>query len=323
MAMDKLHLYSFVLVAAAMAAHGAHAADSFPDRPIRILQGFSAGGISDTLARLVGDQMQRTLGQPIIVETRPGGGGIVAMTAVTGATPDGHTLLLGNSAITISPNRREKLPFDPMKAFIPVSMIGTSPSVLVANPAFGPKSVPELITYAKSHKGKVDCATSGVGTSNDLAVHLMNTMSAISLTPVRYKGSGPSLTAAVANETPLSFAPLLAAIPHVKQGRLRALGMSSAKRNPALPDVPAISESIPGYEAVGFYSIVAPRGVPAARVKKLHDAINAALGIPEVRKRMESYGVDVTVMTREQFADFMRKDAEKWKKLVHDAQLAL
>lgn len=299
------------------------AADVYPRRPIRIVQGFSAGGISDTLARIVGEKLEKRFGQPVIVETRSGGGGIVGMEAVVDATPDGYTLLLGNSAITISPNRKEKLRFDPLRAFVPVSMIGTAPSILLANPAVPASSVAELITYVKAHPGKVDCATSGVGTSNDLAVHLLNHMAHIKITNIPYKGSGPSLTAAVANETPLSFAPVLAAIPHVKQGRLKALGVSSLKRNHAFPDVPAIAETIPGYEDVGFYSIVAPRGVPNTVIELLHREINAALALPDVQTRLTNLGLDVPTMTRSEFGEFIAKDARKWQELVRETNVAL
>jgi len=299
------------------------AADVYPRRPIRIVQGFSAGGISDTLARIVGEKLEKRFGQPVIVETRSGGGGVVGMEAVVDATPDGYTLLLGNSAITISPNRKEKLRFDPLRAFVPVSMIGTAPSILVANPAVPASSVAELITYVKAHPGKVDCATSGVGTSNDLAVHLLNHMAHIKITNIPYKGSGPSLTAAVANETPLSFAPVLAAIPHVKQGRLKALGVSSLKRNHAFPDVPAIAETIPGYEDVGFYSIVAPRGAPNTVIELLHREINAALALPDVQTRLTNLGLDVPIMTRSEFGEFIAKDARKWQELVRETNVAL
>ncbi len=310
-------------VGAASAVHTAHAEESFPSRPIRIIQGFSAGGISDTLARIVGEKVERRLGQPIIVEARSGGGGIVGMSAVIDATPDGYTLLLGNSAITISPNRRQKLPFDPLKAFVPVSMIGTAPSILVANPSLPIASIRELIDYAKANPGKTDCATSGIGTSNDLAVHLLNHMAGVRIVNVPYKGSGPSLTAAVSNETPLSFAPVLAAIPHVREGRLKGLGVSSLKRNAAFPDVPAIAESVPGYEDVGFYSIVAPRDVPPRLIRLLHKEINAALALPDVNKRLVNLGLDVAIMTREEFAAFIAQDAKKWKDLVSAASLSL
>jgi tripartite-type tricarboxylate transporter receptor subunit TctC len=309
------------LAGAAIGAQFAHAAEKYPYRPIRIIQGFSAGGVSDTLARIVGDKLGERLGQPIVVEARPGGGGIVGMTTVLGATPDGYTLLLGNSAITVSPNRKDKLPFDPMKMFVPVSMIGTAPSILLANPSMPVSSVTELIAYAKTMPGKVNCATSGIGTTNDLGVHLLNYMAGIKIINVPYKGSGPSLVAALGNETPLSFAPLLPAIPLVKQGRLKAIGMSGLKRNQALPNVPTIAEGLPGYDDVGFYSIVASRDVPKPVIELLHKEINKVLALPDVQTHLNSLGLDVGIMTRGEFADFIRKDAEKWAELVHKGNL--
>ncbi len=319
----RLGLGACGLLALAAAACANAADEKYPYKPIRIIQGFSIGGISDTLARIVGEKLGERLGQPIIVEARPGGGGLLYMMYVAQATPDGYTLLLGNSTITVSANRTDKPPFDPMKMFVPVSMIGTAPSILMANPATPVHSIAGLIQYAKSNPGKVNCATSGVGTTNDLAVHLLNSMAHVDIVTVPYKGSGPSLLAALSNETPLTFGPLLPAIPHVKAGRLQALGVSSAKRNAALPDVPAIAETLPGYEDVGFYSIMAQHEVPAPIVELLHANINAVLALPDVQKLLTQQGLDVEIMTRPQFANFLAEDAKRWKDLVQVAHLVL
>lgn len=304
-----------------MCANGAEPA--FPERPLRIIQGFSVGGISDTLARVVGDKLGRRLGQVVVVEARPGAGGLVSMRAVLDATPDGYTLLLGNSAITVSPNRRDRPPFDPMKVFVPVSMIGTAPSIILSNPSAPVTSMRELIEYAKVHPGDVDCATSGIGTTNDLGVHLLNFMAGVRILNVPYKGSGPSLNAVLSDETPLSFAPLLPSIPHVRTGRLRGIAVSSLKRNPALPDVPSVAETLPGYEDVGFYGIVAQHEVPMPIIELVHREINEVLAMPDVRTQLENFGLDVNVMTRKEFADFMRNDAEKWAGLVRKGHLVL
>jgi tripartite-type tricarboxylate transporter receptor subunit TctC len=308
----------------AACAQLARAADGkYPYKPIRIIQGFSIGGISDTLARIVGDKLGARLGQAVVVEARAGAGGIVGMTAVAGATPDGYTFLLGNAIMTISPNLKQKPPFDPMTMFVPVSMIGTAPSVLMANPSMPVNSITELIAYAKARPGQVNCATSGVGTSNDLAVHLLNSMAGITIVTVPYKGSGPSLTAVLGNETPLSFGPLLPAIPQVKAKRLIGLGITSLERNHALPDVPAIAEVLPGYEDVGFYSIVARHDVPKPIIEFLHKEINAVLALPDVQKRLTEQGLDARVMTRQDFADFIKRDAERWRDLVQKAHLVM
>lgn len=190
----EMRLPTFVVVLfAALSAHAAERA--YPTKPIRIIQGFSMAGVSDTLARIVGDKVSQRLGQPIVIEARSGGGGIVGMTTVAQATPDGYTLLLGQSALTIMPALGEKLPFDPQKTFVPVSMIATAPSILLANPSLPVNSVSELIAYAKSRPGKIDCATSGIATGNDLSVHLLNHAAGIRITTVPYKGSGPAITA--------------------------------------------------------------------------------------------------------------------------------
>jgi len=297
------------------------AADKFPTRPIRIVQGFSAGGVSDTLARIAGEKLGERLGQPVVVEGRSGGGGIVGMTTVVEATPDGYTLLLGQTSITIANNRTDRPRFDPMKEFVPVSMFGTAPSILLAHPSAPIKSVKELIALAKAKPGTVNCATSGIGTTNDLGVHLFNSMTGGKIVPVPYKGSGPSMTAALGNETPLSFAPLLPAIPHVQNRRLVPLGMSGLKRNPVLPDVPTIAEEIPGYEADGFFGIVASRKVPKPIIERLHREFNAVLALPEIQKNFTRQGLEVEIMTIPQFAEYLERDAKRWSDLVRKAGL--
>ena len=302
-------------------ALGAHAQDRYPYRPIRIVQGFSAGGVSDTLARIVGDKLSERFGQPVVVATKAGGGGIVGMTTVVEATPDGYTLLLGNSSITISPNRTDKPRFDPMKAFVPVSMFGTAPSILLAHNSLPVNSVNELVSYAKKMPGKINSATSGIGTTNDLGIHLLNQMAGIKIINVPYKGSGPSLTAVLGNETSLSFAPLLPSIPHVQYKRLRPLGLSGLKRNPAVPDVPTIAESLPGFDAVGFFGIVAYREVPKPIVELLHKEINTVLAMQDVQGHFSRLGLDVSIMTMKEFGDFIQTDAKRWSDLVREAKL--
>ncbi|MCC6535429.1 MAG: tripartite tricarboxylate transporter substrate binding protein [Burkholderiales bacterium] len=318
--LDRLSVLA-VAASSALALSAGHADERFPTKPVRIIQGFSIGGISDTVARIVGDPLQERVKQPVVVEARAGAGGVVGMASVNSAPKDGYTLLLGNTVITIAANKQDKPPFDPMKVFVPVSMIGFAPSILMANPSLPVRSVKALIDFAKARPGQIDCATSGVGTSNDLAVHLLNHMGGLKLTTIAYKGSAPSLGAVVSGETPLSFGPLLPAIPPVRSGRLKGLAVSGLTRAPTLPDVPAMTEFLPGYEAVGFYSIVAPAGVPEPVLEKLHTEINGVLSIPIVRKRLESQGMDVAVMSRKEFGDFLQRDAERWRNLVQSASL--
>ena len=322
--MRRTALFFVVLCGCLTCVQIADAQDrKYPTKPIRIVQGFSMGGISDTLARALGEKVGERLGQPVVVESRPGGGGIVGFTTVAQATPDGYTLLLANTSITIAPSRKDKLPFDPMKMFVPVSMIGYAPSILLAHPSLPVGSIKELIAYAKARPGKIDCATSGIGTTNDLGEHLLNHMAGIQIQNVPYKGSGPSLVAAMGNETRLSYSPVQPAIPHVQAGRLKALGVSGLKRNQAFADVPTIAETLPGYEVVGFFGIAAQRDVPRPILEVLHKHINVALTLPDVQKLFDKLGLDISIMTREEFRDFMQRDAERWKSLVRDANLSL
>jgi len=315
------HATLAVAALAAICAVDASAQDRYPYRPIRIIQGFSAGGVSDTLARIVGDKLQERLGQPIVVAAKPGGGGIVGMTTVIDSTHDGYTLLLANSAITISANRTDKPSFDPMKVFVPVSMFGTAPSILLANNALPVNSMSELIAHAKRMPGKINSATSGIGTTNDLGIHLLNQMAAIKIVNIPYKGSGPSLTAVLGNETALSFAPLLPSIPHVQFKRLKPLGLSGLKRNQAVPDVPPIADTVPGYDAVGFFGIVAYRDVPKPIVDRLHKEINTVLAMPDVQSHFVRLGMDIHIMTMQEFGDFLKTDAKRWADLVREAKL--
>ena len=307
---------------AAIAATNAAAQDRYPYRPIRIIQGFSAGGVSDTLARIVGDKLHERLGQPIVVAAKPGGGGLIGMVTVIESTHDGYTLLLANSsAITISPNKTDKPRFDPITTFVPVSMFGTAPSILLANNAMPVNSMSELIAHAKRMPGKINSATSGVGTTNDLGIHLLNQMAGIKIMNIPYKGSGPSLTAALGNETSLSFAPLLPSIPHVQNKRLKPLGLSGLKRNQALPDVPTIAETVPGFDAVGFFGIMAHNAVSKPIVSQLHKEINTVLAMPDVQAHFVRLGMDISIMTMQEFGDFIRTDAKRWADLVKEAKL--
>ena len=307
---------------AAIAAADTLAQDRYPYRPIRIIQGFSAGGVSDTLARIVGDKLQERLGQPIVVAAKPGGGGVIGMVTVIESTHDGYTLLLANSsAITISPNKIDKPRFDPMTTFVPVSMFGTAPSILLANNAMPVNSMSELITHAKRMPGKINSATSGIGTTNDLGIHLLNQMAGIKIVNIPYKGSGPSLTAALGNETSLSFAPLLPSIPHVQNRRLKPLGLSGLKRNQALPDVPTIADTVPGFDAVGFFGIMAYNAVPKPIVNLLHKEINVVLAMPDVQSHFVRLGMDINIMTMKEFGDFVQTDAKRWADLVREAKL--
>jgi tripartite-type tricarboxylate transporter receptor subunit TctC len=316
-------LWLALAAGAALPQIASGAEGTYPYRPIRIIQGFTVGGVSDTLARTIGEKLGERVGQTVVVEPRQGAGGVLAMEAAAQSSPDGYTLLMGTATITISPNFKQKLAFDPMKSYVPIALLGTAPSILLANPAVPVKSIGELIAYARARPGQINVSTSGVGTTNDLAVHLLNYMTGTKMVTVPYKGSAATLTATIAGETPLNFGPLLPAIPLVQAGRLKALGVTTLKRTPAVPDVPAIAETVPNFEAVSWYGIVAPLKTSPAIVRRLNAEINAVLALPEVAKRLASQGVDVESMSPQQFTEYIKTDAARWKELFERTGLML
>ena len=305
------------------ALHAAAAEPAYPNKPIRMIQGFTIGGITDTLGRIVGEKLGERLGQNVVIEARPGAGGVVAMEAGVTATPDGYTLLVGTATITISPHFKRKLAFDPLTSLAPVAMLGTSATIFLANAATPVDSIAGLIAYARTRPGALNVATSGVGSTTDLALHLLNYMADVKLVGVPYKGSAATLTATLGGEVPLASVPLLPSIPHVQGGRLKALGVTTAKRTPALPEVPAVAETLPGFEALSWYGIFAPVKAPATIVRRLNVEINAVLAQPEIVKRLAGQGVEVDAMSIGRFREFLARDTARWKELVEKAGLEL
>jgi tripartite-type tricarboxylate transporter receptor subunit TctC len=299
-------------------------ADNFPSRPMRLITGFQPGGVSDTVARVTGEKVGEILGQRIIVDGRPGAGGVLSMELAANANPDGHTIYMGQPVITISPNFKNKPPFDPMQAFAPVSLIGFGQTMMVVHPATPASSVKELIALGRSQPpGSLRFGHSGVGSTNHLAGELFAIMSGVKLTPIPYKGAASNQLALMQGEIQISMLPVLAAIPQVKAGRLKAIGVTGAKRSQAVPDVPTIGETLPGYEVPVWYGFVITAKTPAAIVDKLHAATQKALLAPEVKDRLFSQGVETQPMSRAEFGKLVREDAVRWAKLVKDAGITL
>ena len=316
--------FAAALLAAASGPAFAQGADNFPTRPMRLITGFQPGGVSDTVARVTGEKVGELLGQRVIVDGRPGAGGVLSMEIAVHANPDGHTIYMGQPVITISPNFKNKPPFDPLTAFAPVSLIGFGQTVMAVHPSTSASNVKELIALGKSQPpGSLRFGHSGVGSTNHLAGELFGVMSGVKLTPIPYKGAASNQLALMQGEIQISMLPVLAALTQVKAGRLKAIGVTGAKRSQAMPDVPMIGETLPGYEVPVWYGFVITAKTPPAIVDKLHAATQKALLAPEVKDRLFSQGVETQPMSRTDFGKLIREDALRWAKLVKDAGIAL
>jgi tripartite-type tricarboxylate transporter receptor subunit TctC len=299
-------------------------AASFPSRPLRLITGFQPGGVSDTVARVTGDKVGELLGQRVIIDGRPGAGGVLSMEIAASANPDGHTLYLGQPVITISPNFRNKPPFDPIKAFAPVSLIGFGQTMMVIHPSMPVSNVKELIAYAKSQRpGSLRFGHSGAGSTNHLAGELFTVMSGVKLTPIPYKGAASNQLALLQGEIHIAMLPVLAAIPQVKAGRMKAIGVTGAQRSQAVPDVPTIGETLKGYDVPVWYGFVITAKTPVAIVDKLHAATQRALQTPEVKDRLFSQGIETQLSSRAQFGKLIQEDAVRWADLVKAAGIVL
>src|SRR6476620_5018534 len=299
-------------------------AANFPSRPLRLITGFQPGGVSDTVARVTGDKVGELLGQRVIIDGRPGAGGVLSMEIAASANPDGHTLYLGQPVITISPNFRNKPPVDPIKAFAPVSLIGFGQTMMVIHPSMPVSNVKELIAYAKSQPhGSLRFGHSGAGSTNHLAGELFTVMSGARLTPIPYKGAASNQLALLQGEIHIAMLPVLAAIPQVKAGRMKAIGVTGAQRSQAVPDVPTIGETLKGYDVPVWYGFVITAKTPVAIVDKLHAATQRALQTPEVKDRLCSQGIETQLSSRAEFGKLIQEDAVRWADLVKAAGIVL
>ena len=312
------------LGAAALTPSAAHA-QAYPTKPITIIVPFSAGGTTDILARVVGLHMGATLGQPVIVDNRAGAGGNIGGQTAARANADGYTIFMGTVGThAINQSLYKKMPFDPIKDFAPLSRVAMVPNLLVANPNQPYRNVKELIAYAKANPGKVNFASAGNGSSIHLSGELFKQMTGVDMQHVPYKGSAPAVADLLGGQTSIMFDNMPSAIPHVKGGKLRALAVTTAKRSPALPDVPTIAESgVPGYEATSWFGLLAPAGTPPAVVGQLNAAILKALADPEVKKKLAEQGAEAHGETPAQFAAFIQSETAKWGKVVQASGASL
>jgi tripartite-type tricarboxylate transporter receptor subunit TctC len=291
-------------------------AQSYPNRPIRIIVTFPPGGSSDTLTRVVAQEMSESLGQPVVIENRTGAGGNIGVEAAAKSTPDGYTLLSSSSSLPLAGVLYSKLNFDPLNDFAPIAMIGSSPMLVTVNPSVAAKTVPELIALAKQKPGEIAYASAGHGSMNHLAVELFKLQTGIDVRHVPYRGNPLAAIDVISGHVPLFFDYLLTGLPHVKDGKLRALATTGAKRTPALPDLPTVSEAgVPGFEASLWFAFFAPAGTPKEIVDKLTKSVQDALAKPKVKERLDSLGVEVDAQGSEKLAAVMKADFAKWKEV--------
>lgn len=317
MAHPRRVLLGVALVAAivSMLPEVAHA-ETYPARPVRIVVGYPPGGLADILARLLGKSLTEQLGQPFIVENRPGAGTNIAAEHALRSPPDGYTLLLLSTSNAINATLYEGLRFNLVRDSAPVAKITTTPGVMVVNPSFPAKTVPEFIAYAKANGGKVHMASAGIGSAPHIYGELFKMMAGVDLVHIPYSGSPPALQSLMGGEVDVMFDTVPTSIDHIKAGELRALAVTAAARVDALPDVPALSEFVAGYEATGWQGIAAPKDTPSAIVDTLNREINRALSTPALRERLRVMGSTVATGTSGEFADFIATETDKWATVV-------
>lgn len=299
---------------------GAHAAQAYPTRPVRLVVPAPPGGGTDLLGRMFANHLSETLRQPFVVDNRGGASGVIGTEIVARADPDGHTLLICFTSHVTNPTLQPKLPYDTTRDFAPIAMAGVIPSVLVVHPSLPPQSMKAFIAYARERPGKLIYSSAGSGSASHLSAVLFSLTTGISMVHVPYKGGAPSITDLVAGQVNLSFGNMASTLPHVRSGKLRALGVTSAKRSASAPDLPSIAESgVPGYDATAWFAFFAPARAPAAVLNRLNADINAALPLPQIKERMLALGADANVMTPRELGVFVDGEIVKWGKVIKAA----
>ena len=288
----------------------------YPTKPVRLIVGVAAGGANDTVARLLAQILSERLGQPVVVENRPGAGGNIGLEAVVNAPPDGHTLLFASSANVLAAAFYDKANVNFARDIAPVTSLVRGPLIMDVNPSFPARTIPEFIAYAKANPGKINMASAGIGNTTHVVGELFQMLTGTKFTHVPYRGGAPAVTDLLSGQVQLYFDGISASLDHVRSGRLRALGVTTAQRADVLPDVPAIGEFVPGYEANGWYGIGVPKNVPAEIVDRLNKAVNASLADPKLKTRLTDLGYATTGSSPAEFASMIAREIEKWAKVL-------
>ena len=314
------------LLAAACTAFAAPAAlaQKFPDKPIRFIVPFPPGGGNDILARAIAPKMGEFLGQPVVIDNRAGAGGNIGTDLAAKSPPDGYTIVIASNQVTINPWLYAKLPFDIEKDFVAVAQAATVPMVLAVHPSVPANTLKEFIALAKASPGKFNHGTPGNGTPQHIAFEVFNHAASVQVTHIAYKGTGPAIADLIGGQVQSAIGTMASLEQHVKAGKLRALGVTTPKRSPAMPNVPTIAEAgLPGFEVPLWYSILAPAGTPKEIVARLSSEVARALAVPETRERLTAQGFDVNYLNPEQMSELIRNDIARWQKSIKDIGLKL
>jgi tripartite-type tricarboxylate transporter receptor subunit TctC len=303
----------------ALAAPAPARGEAYPQKPIRIVVPFPAGGIADSFARAIGARLTEMWGQPVVVENKAGAGGNIGADYVAKSPPDGYTLVMGSIGThAVNQSLFAAMPYDSFRDFAPIAHVLDAEGLLVVHPSVPAKTVPELIAYARSQPGKLAYASGGLGTTSHLAGELFKSLAKVDIIHVPYKGNAPAIADLLGGQTQMIFATMPTVLPQVKAGRLRAIAVIGAARTPAL-DVPTVGESLPGFEVSNWIGLFAPAGTPPEIVAKINAQVQRIMRSPEIEKRLESEGAKFIPTTPQSFAAFQRAEADKWAKAIHDA----
>lgn len=313
---------SFMVLPCQADAQTSSTLQNYPVKPVRLVIPFPAGGGADIFARLIGRKLQDNTGQTFVADNRAGAAGIIGCDMVARASPDGYTLLMGTTGThSTNPAVYEKLPYHPLQDFAPISLVAESPFVLLAYPALPVKSVQELIAYAKTRPGEITYGSSGLGSSSHLGFELFNLMAGIKGVHVPYKGLPPAMTDAISGQLMITWNSISASAPFIKSGQIRALGIGSLKRSTLMPDIPAIAETLPGYELGSWYGLFAPARTPSGLVRRLHAEIVKVIGDATVKQQFANLGAEPVGSTPDAFRSVLEKDLVKWAKVAREAKV--
>ena len=317
---------AIITITAAMlfGSAGGASAQPFPTKPIRIIVPFPAGGTTDVFARMISQKLSENLKQQVLVDNRAGASGMIGTEMVVKAPSDGYTLMITATHHAINPSLYKKLPYDTLKDLVAITLVATSPNVLVAHPTFPPNTIQELIALARAKPGQLNFASTGIGGANHLSGELFKSMAGIDIVHIPYKGAAPAMNDLLAGHVSLMFDTIGIELPYVKAGKLKALAVTTAKRTTIAPDIPTIAESgLPGYEAVSWFGMYGPAGMPKEILTRINTEVAKVLHSPDIQKRFIDYGAEAIVNSPEQFAVYLKSEMAKWAKVVKDCGVQL